>query len=53
METALIIELAKLGLQLFFTLSNAAGLTTQEKEDLLNQERVRFYKNIAQPLPDV
>jgi len=53
METALIIELAKLGLQAFFTLSNAAGLTTQEKEDLLNQERIRFYKNIATPLPEV
>jgi len=53
METAAMIELAKLGLQIFFALSAAADLTEEEKVSLLNEERARFKKNIAQPLPDV
>jgi len=48
-----ILEGIKLAAQLFFMLSDAANLTDQEKENLLNQERIRFYKNRATPLPDV
>lgn len=47
MEGALIIEGAKLALQFFFLLSNAAGLTEEEKQKLLIDERERFEKNRA------
>jgi len=53
METALIIEGAKLALQLFFLATNAAGLSEEEKQKLLTDERARFEKNISQPLPEV
>ena len=53
METAAIIEIAKLAIQLFFTLSNAANMTEAEKQELLVSERARFEKNLSQPLPEV
>jgi len=51
MDGALIIEGAKLALQFFFLLSNAANLTEEEKQKLLIDERTRFEKNTAVPLP--
>jgi len=53
MGTAELIEIAKLGLQVYFALSNAANLTEEEKQALLTSERERFEKNRATPLPDV
>ena len=48
-----ILEGIKLAAQLFFMLSNAANLTEEEKKEVLNEERIRFYKNIGTPLPEV
>jgi hypothetical protein len=53
METAALIEIAKLGLQVFFALSDAANMTEEEKQALLTSERERFEKNRAVPLPDM
>ena len=53
MEAAALIELAKLGLQVFFALSDAANLTEEEKQKLLTSERERFDKNVSQSLPGV
>lgn len=50
--TASAIELAKLGLQLYFASGRQAGLTEEQLAELLNSERERFKKNIATPLPD-
>jgi len=47
------VELAKLGLQLWFAQARQAGLDEQAIETLLNSERDRFKRNISQPLPDV
>lgn len=47
------IELAKIGAQIYFASARQAGLTEQEIEVLLEEERARFQKNISQPLPDV
>ena len=47
------VELAKLGLQLWFAQAKLAGLTAEEIEALLNSERERFKRNIATPLPDI
>jgi len=47
------VELAKLGLQLWFAQARQAGLDEQAIDVLLNSERERFKNNIAQPLPDV
>ena len=51
METAELIEAAKLLAQLYFSLTAAANLSEQEKTDLLNSERERFKKNREQGLP--
>ena len=48
-----IIEGIKLAAQIFFMLSNAADLTEEEKKEILDEERIRFYTNISKPLPDV
>ena len=48
-----ILEGIKLAAQLFFMLSNAANLTEEEKKEILDEERIRFYKNIGTPLPEV
>ena len=48
-----ILEGIKLAAQIFFTLSNAANLTEEEKLRILAEERIRFYTNISKPLPDV
>jgi len=48
-----IIEGIKLAAQIFFMLSNAANLTEEEKKEILDEERIRFYKNIGTPLPEV
>ena len=53
METAELIEIAKLGLQVYFALTNAANLSEEEKQKLLDSERERFEKNRAEPLPYV
>ena len=53
MGAAELIEIAKLGLQVYFALSNAAGMTEDEKHKLLTSERERFEKNISKPLPTV
>lgn len=47
------IELAKIGLQLYFASARQAGLTPEQTDALLVSERERFNKNISQPLPDV
>jgi len=47
------VELAKLGLQLWFAQAKLAGLTQEEIMELLNGERERFERNIAIPLPEV
>jgi hypothetical protein len=47
------IELAKIGAQIYFASARQAGLTEQEIEVLLEEERASFQKNISQPLPDV
>jgi len=47
------VELLKLGLQLWFAQARQAGLDEQAIDTLLNSERDRFKRNIAQPLPDV
>ena len=48
-----ILEGIKLAAQIFFMLSNAANLTEEEKKEILDEERIRFYKNISTPLPEV
>ena len=48
-----ILEGIKLAAQIFFMLSNAANLTEEEKKEILDEERIRFYKNIGTPLPEV
>ena len=48
-----ITEGIKLAAQIFFMLSNAANLTEEEKKEILDEERIRFYKNIGTPLPEV
>jgi len=53
METAVLVEITKLILQISFALMDAANLTEEEKAELVNNERARFLKNRAQPLPDV
>jgi len=53
METAELIELAKLGLQVYFALTAAAKLSEEEKQKLLISERERFEKNRTTPLPEV
>ena len=47
------VELAKIGLQIYFASARQAGLTDQEMDNLVEGERDRFDKNIQQPLPDV
>jgi len=47
------VELTKLALQLWFAQARQAGLDEQAIDTLLNSERDRFKRNIAQPLPDV
>lgn len=47
------IELAKLGLQLYFASGRQAGLNEEQLKELLDSERERFERNINQPLPDV
>lgn len=47
------LELAKLGLQLYFAYLRQSGLSPEEASALLNSERERFEKNIGEPLPDV
>jgi len=51
--TASAIELAKLGLQLYFASARQAGLTEEQLVELLDSERARFDKNINETLPDV
>ena len=46
-------EVAKLGLQIYFASARQAGLTEEQLVELLDSERARFEKNIAEPLPDV
>lgn len=47
------IELAKIGLQIYFASARQAGLTEEQMNQLLADERTRFKNNISQPLPDV
>jgi hypothetical protein len=47
------IELAKLGLQIYFASARQSGLTDAELNSLLESERNRFEKNSNVPLPDV
>ena len=51
--TSGLIELAKLGLQIYFASARQAGLSEEALVDLLNSERDRFEKNIKEPLPEV
>jgi hypothetical protein len=53
MEKAIVIEIVKGLLQLFFALSAQANLTTEEQSMLLMNERERFRKNVSKPLPEV
>lgn len=53
MDSTIAIELVKGLLQLSFAYMQAAGLTKDEKEMLLQSERERFERNIKTPLPDV
>ena len=53
MEALAMIELAKLALQIWFAVANAANLTEEQKQELLESERKRFAKNLSKPLPDV
>ena len=47
------VELAKLGLQLWFAQARQAGMDDKAIDELLNIERERFKRNISKPLPDV
>jgi len=47
------VELAKLGLQVYFSSVRQAGLTEEQAEGLLKEERERFDKNVSKPLPKV
>jgi len=47
------IELAKLGLQIYFASARQSGLTNAELNSLLESERARFNENLEVPLPDV
>jgi hypothetical protein len=47
------IELAKLGLQIYFASAQQANLTDEQMTKLLEGERTRFQENIKQELPDV
>jgi len=47
------VELAKIGLQIYFASARQAGLTELEMDNLIDEERNRFNKNIEQPLPEV
>lgn len=46
-------ELAKLGLQVYFAAARQANLTEEQLVELLDSERERFEKNISQPLTEV
>ena len=47
------VELAKLGLQIWFAQARQAGLDEEAMDVLINSERERFKRNISEPLPDV
>jgi hypothetical protein len=47
------VELAKLGLQVYFSSVRQAGLTDEQAEELLQSERDRFNENVSKPLPEV
>ena len=46
-------ELAKMGLQVYFAAARQAQLTEEQLVELLDSERERFEKNMKKPLPDV
>ena len=47
------IELAKLGLQVYFAAARQANLSEEDLVELLDSERARFEKNISKPLPKI
>lgn len=48
-----VVELLKLGIQYQVTKARLAGLSEEEIMKVLDGERDRFQKNIAEPLRDV
>jgi len=48
-----IIEAIKGAISLTYLLMEMAGMDDKQQADLLEKERDRFKRNIAQPLPDV
>ena len=53
MDAAVLIELAKFAAQMSFAYMNQAGMSEEEKDQLLNGERDKFSKLIQTPLPEV
>jgi len=51
--SALILEGAKLALQIYFTNMKLAGKTAEEINVLFNAEKTKFDKNRPEDLPDV
>ncbi len=51
MEVA-ILEIAKIGLQLFFTSARLSGKSEEEIKELFNSEKETFDKNVPSYLPD-
>lgn len=50
---ALLVETAKLALQIFFTNARLAGKSAVEIDTIFTQEKVRFEQNRPEDLPDV
>lgn len=48
-----VVEVSKLIAQAYFASTRQAGLTDEQAMELLESERERFKRNIAEPLPDV
>lgn len=53
MDPAIIIELAKFAAQMSFAYMEQAGLSEDEKDQLLNGERDKFSMLTQTPLPEV
>ena len=53
MSTVLLVELAKLGIQVFFQSLRMAGKTPEEIDMMFQEEKATFLANKPEDLPDV
>jgi hypothetical protein len=48
-----LVELAKMGLQIYMSAANQAGLSAEQRLLLHDQVEVEFLKELEEPLPEV